>query len=217
MTEEAHERLAAISRHTALGSGLRLAMRDLEIRGAGNLLGAEQHGHIAAVGFETYSRLLAESVAEMKGEPLPEERDVRIDLPVRAFIPVDYSGDERLRLDLYRRIASARDEEELDAVRAEAEDRFGPPPREVETLIALARLRIACLSLGVEEVTTYREQVRARPVDVDETALPDHTAYHRATRTLNLNPAPGQMGDGLPGWVRSTLAAATRPPAEVST
>jgi hypothetical protein len=88
----------------------------------------------------------------------------------------------------------------------------------VETLIALARLRIACLSLGVEEVTTYREQVRARPVDVDETALPDHTAYHRATRTLNLNPAPGQMGDGLPGWVRSTLvAAATRPPAEVST
>jgi transcription-repair coupling factor (superfamily II helicase) len=218
MTEEAHERLAAISRHTALGSGLRLAMRDLEIRGAGNLLGAEQHGHIAAVGFETYSRLLAESVAEMKGEPLPEERDVRIDLPVRAFIPVDYSGDERLRLDLYRRIASARDEEELDAVRAEAEDRFGPPPREVETLIALARLRIACLSLGVEEVTTYREQVRARPVDVDETALPDHTAFHRATRTLNLNPAPGQMGDGLPGWVRSTLvAAATRPPAEVST
>jgi len=217
MTEEAHERLTAISRHTALGSGLRLALRDLEIRGAGNLLGAEQHGHIAAVGFETYSRLLAESVAEMKGEPMPEERDVRIDLPVRAFIPVDYSGDERLRLDLYRRIASAREEKELEAVRAEAEDRFGPPPREVETLIDMARLRIACLALGVEEVSTYREQVRARPVDVDEAALPERAAYHRATRTLNLNPAPGQMGDALPGWVRSTLlAVAARPPAEVS-
>ena len=216
MTEKAHERLTAISRHTALGSGLQLAMRDLEIRGAGNLLGAEQHGHIAAVGFETYSRLLAESVAEMKGEPLPEERDVRIDLPVRAFIPVDYSGDERLRLELYRRIALARSEEELEAVWAEAEDRFGPPPREVETLLDVARLRIACLALGVEEVTTYREQVRARPVDVDDTALPERTAYHRATRTLNMNPAPDQMGPGLPAWIRSALSAAARPPAEVA-
>jgi transcription-repair coupling factor (superfamily II helicase) len=215
MTEEAHERLAAISRHTALGSGFPIALRDLEIRGAGNLLGAEQHGHIAAVGFDTYSRLLAESVAEMKGEPLPEERDVRIDLPVRAFIPVDYSGDERLRLELYRRIASARSEEELDSVRAEAEDRFGPLPGEVETLVDVARLRIACLALGVEEVSTYREQIRARPVEVDESALPDGTTYHRVTRTLNLKPAPGQMGPGLPAWIRSALVAAARPPAEV--
>src|SRR3970282_773142 len=102
LTEEAHERLASISRFTALGSGFQVALRDLEIRGAGNLLGAEQHGHIAAVGFDTYCRLLAEAVAELKGEPLAEERDVRIDLPVRAFLPVDYLGEERLRLDLYR-------------------------------------------------------------------------------------------------------------------
>jgi transcription-repair coupling factor (superfamily II helicase) len=215
MTEEAHERLAAISRYTALGSGFSIAMRDLEIRGAGNLLGAEQHGHIAAVGFDTYSRILAESVAEMKGEPLPEERDVRIDLPVRAFIPVDYSGDERLRLELYRRIASARGEEELERVRAEAEDRFGPLPSEVETLMDVARLRIACLELGVEEVTTYREQIRARPVEVDATALPERAAYHQATRTLNLLPVPGQMGAGLPSWIRSALLVAARPPAEV--
>jgi transcription-repair coupling factor (superfamily II helicase) len=215
MSEEAHERLAAISRYTALGSGFSIAMRDLEIRGAGNLLGAEQHGHIAAVGFDTYSRILAESVAEMKGEPLPEERDVRIDLPVRAFIPVDYSGDERLRLELYRRIASARGEEELERVRAEAEDRFGPLPSEVETLMDVARLRIACLELGVEEVTTYREQIRARPVEVDATALPERAAYHQATRTLNLLPVPGQMGAGLPSWIRSALLVAARPPAEV--
>src|SRR5918996_3692348 len=191
-------------------------MRDLEIRGAGNLLGAEQHGHIAAVGFDTYSRLLAESVAEMKGEPFPEERDVRIDLPVRAFIPVDYSGDERLRLELYRRVASARREDELESVRAEAEDRFGPLPSEVETLVEVARLRIVCLTLGVEEVTTYRDQIRVRPVEVDETALPERTAFHRATRTLNLNPAPGQMGGGLPAWIRSALVASARPPAEVA-
>ncbi|MGH2682997.1 MAG: transcription-repair coupling factor, partial [Actinomycetota bacterium] len=216
MTEEAHERLAAISRFTALGSGMPIAMRDLEIRGAGNLLGAEQHGHIAAVGFDTYSRLLAESVAEMKGEPLPEERDVRIDLPVRAFIPVDYSGDERLRLELYRRIASARGQEEVDAVRAEAEDRFGPLPLEVETLVDVARLRIACQELGIEEVATYRDQIRIRPVEVDETALPDRTAYHASTQTLNLNPAPGQMGPGLPAWIRSNLLVAASPPAEVS-
>jgi transcription-repair coupling factor (superfamily II helicase) len=216
MTEEAHERLAAISRHTALGSGFPIAMKDLEIRGAGNLLGAEQHGHIAAVGFDTYSRLLAESVSEMKGEPLPEERDVRIDIPVRAFIPVDYSGDERLRLELYRRIASARSEEELDAVRTEAEDRFGPLPIEVVTLVDVARLRIACLVLGVEEVTTYREQIRARPVEVDDTELPEGTTYHEVTRTLNLNPAPAQKGPGLPAWIRMALLAAARPPAEVA-
>jgi len=210
MTEEAHERLAAISRHTALGSGVRLAMRDLEIRGAGNLLGAEQHGHIAAVGFDTYSRLLAESVAEMKGEPLPEERDVRIDLPVRAFIPVDYSGDERLRLEFYRRIASARGEEELEAVRAEAEDRFGPLPVETETLLEVARLRIACLALGVDEVSTYREQIRVRPVEVAEHALPEDVAFHGATGTLNLTPGPARMGPGLPAWVRSKLVATAR-------
>jgi transcription-repair coupling factor (superfamily II helicase) len=216
MTEEAHERLAAISRHTALGSGVRLAMRDLEIRGAGNLLGAEQHGHIAAVGFETYSRLLAESVAEMKGEPLPEERDVRIDLPVRAFIPVDYSGDERLRLELYRRIASARGEGELASVATEAEDRFGPLPVEVQTLLEVARLRIACLTLGADEVSTYRDQIRVRPVDVDEDALPQDAAFHRTTRTLNLKPAPAQMGPSLPAWVRSKLLAVATSPVEAA-
>src|SRR5947199_9228946 len=87
MTEEAHERLATIAKHQALGSGFQIALRDLEIRGAGNLLGAEQHGHIAAVGFDTYCRLLAESVAEMRGEPLPEEKELRIDLPIKAFVP----------------------------------------------------------------------------------------------------------------------------------
>jgi transcription-repair coupling factor (superfamily II helicase) len=214
LSDEAHERLAAISRLTALGSGFQVAMRDLEIRGAGNLLGAEQSGHIAAVGFDTYARLLAESVAELKGEPLPEEKEIRIDLPVRAFLPVDYLGQESLRLELYRRIASAGSDEELDQARAEAEDRFGPLPPEAVTLVELARLRIECQRLGVDEVGTFRRQVRLRPLDLPAGAvLPEGATYHPTTKTLNLAPEPREMGPGLPGWVRTLLraAAAQRP------
>jgi transcription-repair coupling factor (superfamily II helicase) len=208
LSDEAHERLAAISRLTALGSGFQVAMRDLEIRGAGNLLGAEQSGHIAAVGFDTYARLLAESVAEMKGEPLAEETEIRVDLPVRAFLPVDYLGQESLRLELYRRIASATSREELDQAQAEAEDRFGPMPEEAETLVELARLRVACRSRGVEEVATFRSQIRIRPLDLPEgAALPEGASYHRTTRTLNLAPEPRDQGPGLPTWVRSKLEA----------
>jgi transcription-repair coupling factor (superfamily II helicase) len=183
-------------------------MRDLEIRGAGNLLGAEQHGHIAAVGFDTYARLLGEQVAELKGEPLPDEREIRIDLPVRAFLPVDYLGQERLRLELYRRIASAEREEELDAVRAEAEDRFGPLPAEAGTLLDLARLRIAARGLGIDEIATFRNQVRVRPLEIEPGApLASEAIYHATTKTLNLEPRPKDLGPGLPGWVRSRLEA----------
>ncbi|HEV3474059.1 MAG TPA: transcription-repair coupling factor [Actinomycetota bacterium] len=206
LSDEAHQRLAAISRLTALGSGFQVAMRDLEIRGAGNLLGAEQSGHIAAVGFDTYARLLGEQVAEMKGEPIPEEREMRIDLPVRAFLPVEYLGQERLRLELYRRIASAQREEELASVREEAEDRFGPIPLEAETLLELARLRITCRALGVEEVTTFRSQVRIRPLELaPEDLLPAEATYHAATKTLNLAPEPKDLGPGLPSWIRFRL------------
>jgi transcription-repair coupling factor (superfamily II helicase) len=206
LSEEAHERLAAISRLTELGSGFKVAMRDLEIRGAGNLLGAEQSGHIAAVGFDTYARLLAESVAELKGEPPAEEREIRVELPVKAFIPLDYLGQESLRLEMYRRVASANSERELETVREEAVDRFGPLPREVETLLDVAHLRILCERLGVEDVSVFRNQVRVRPVALDEgVALPDSAAHHRATRTLNLTPDPSQMGPGLAAWVRSML------------
>jgi transcription-repair coupling factor (superfamily II helicase) len=206
LTDEAHERLAAISRLTALGSGFQVAMRDLEIRGAGNLLGAEQSGHIAAVGFDTYARLLAESVAEMRGQPLPEETEIRVDLPVRAFLPVDYLGQESLRLELYRRVSSAGTDDELDRARAEAEDRFGPLPPEARTLFDLAHLRVSCAARGIEEVTTFRSQVRLRPVDLPaEAVLPEAASYHRATRTLNLSPEPRDMGPGLPSWVRSMV------------
>jgi transcription-repair coupling factor (superfamily II helicase) len=209
LTEEAHDRLAAIGRFTALGSGIHIAMRDLEIRGAGNLLGAEQHGHIAAVGFETYVRLLSEALAEMKGQPLPEERDVRIDLPVRAFLPPEWVGQEALRLELYRRIGTATDHDELAAVQAETEDRFGALPSPVETLFAVASLKLTCARLGVEEVSTFRKQVRVRPADESwayEVAGGVQTAtYKPATRTLNLDPPPNAGGEALARWLEEAL------------
>ncbi|MEX0832561.1 MAG: transcription-repair coupling factor [Actinomycetota bacterium] len=213
LTEEAHQRLETISRHTALGSGFKIALRDLEIRGAGNLLGAEQHGHIAAVGFETYCRLLQEAVAQMKGEPIPEEKDTKIDLPVRAFIPPEWLGQESLRLELYRRIATASDQAALQGVRAETEDRFGSIPSEVDTLFAVASLRITCERVGVEEISTFKQQVRVRPVALDETAVASLTervtdaSYHSATRTLNLVPK-GVPGPELPLWVERALVSA---------
>ncbi len=214
LTEEAHERLATISRHQALGSGFQIALRDLEIRGAGNLLGAEQHGHIAAVGFDTYCRLLQESVAEMRGEPLTEEKEIRIDLPVRAFVPPGWVAQEALRLDLYRRIGAAGDHETLTRVRDETEDRYGQLPLEVETLFAVAALRVTCARLGVGEVATYKQQVRAKPVrfpealDLDLPRRVPGATYHRTTATLNLS-TERVAGAELPGWVERSLLAAT--------
>jgi transcription-repair coupling factor (superfamily II helicase) len=214
LTEEAHERLTTISRHTALGAGFQIALRDLEIRGAGNVLGAEQHGHIAAVGFDTYARLLRESVAEMKGEEIPEEKEIRMDLPVRAFIPVGWVAQEALRLDLYRRIATAGDHDRLAEVDEETADRFGRLPPEVEALFAVASLRITCARLGVSEVATYREQVRVRPLvltEQQEIELPvrvEGATYHRTTLTLNLT--PGHIGGAaLPEWVEAALLRST--------
>jgi transcription-repair coupling factor (superfamily II helicase) len=221
LTEEAHDRLEAIGRFTALGSGYQVALRDLEIRGAGNLLGAEQHGHIAAVGFDTYLRLLAESVAEMKGEPMVEEKEVRIDLPVKAFVPAEWVGQEALRLELYRRVATARDHAELDQVRAEAEDRFGALPPSVRTLFAVASLKLTARALSVEEVTTFRTQVRIRPMDealgLETAASVAGASYHGATKTLNLLQPTGTGGEALTRWVEDVLApGGTAPVAEAA-
>ena len=121
-------------------------MKDLEIRGAGNMLGAEQSGHIAAVGFDAYARILQESMAEMKGEEIPEEQELRIDLPVKAFVPPGWVAQEALRLELYRRISLAPDHETLEQIRTETVDRYGALPDEVETLFAIASLRVTARS-----------------------------------------------------------------------
>jgi transcription-repair coupling factor (superfamily II helicase) len=159
LSETAYERLRTIGEHTELGSGFKIAMRDLEIRGAGNLLGHDQTGHIAAVGYDLYVQMVAEAVAEMKGEPLRQPVEVKIDIPSDAHLPADYVEREDLRLEAYRRLASVGSDEEVDDIRTEWADRFGPLPAPAEGLLAVARLRVQCLRTGVRELSATPGQV----------------------------------------------------------
>ncbi len=168
LTETAHDRLATMAAHTDLGSGMAIAMKDLEIRGAGNLLGEEQSGHIADVGFDLYLRLVGEAVADYRGEASAPEPEMRIELPVEAHLPVDYVETERLRLEMYKRLAAVREAGELDAVRDELVDRYGPPPEPVENLLSVARFRLLCRAAGITEVLTAGTMVRFAPVALAE-------------------------------------------------
>jgi transcription-repair coupling factor (superfamily II helicase) len=184
LSAEAQERLVAIQEATELGAGLRLAMRDMEIRGAGNILGAEQSGHIAAVGYELYIRLLAQAVEEIRsGEPRRETGPVVMDLPLTALIPTDYIVDTELRLTMYRRIAAVEDERQLDEVRSELEDRFGPIPEEVEHLLVLIALRIRAQALGIESMIEREREIVIRPVP---TAGLEHRLVSRLGRAVKL-------------------------------
>jgi len=168
LTEDAHRRLEAIGEATDLGSGFQLALRDLEIRGAGSILGEVQSGHIAAVGFDLYAELVAEAVSEMEGRPVVESGlpEVRIDLPVDAHIPESYIADQELRLEAYRRLAATRTDEEVDDVVAEWADRFGDLPEEAASLISLARLRVEAIRVGLEEIVKLRHEIKMGPVDL---------------------------------------------------
>jgi transcription-repair coupling factor (superfamily II helicase) len=178
LTENAHDRLATIAQNTELGAGMAVAMKDLEIRGAGNILGAEQSGHIAGVGFDLYVRLVGEAVEAFRrhagapGEEAEEElAEVRVDLPVDAHIPHDYVPGERLRLEAYRKIAAAADAEGLTAVRDELVDRYGPPPAPVEHLLAVAAFRQSCREYGVTEVALQGNSIRFAPLDLRDSQL----------------------------------------------
>ncbi len=160
LTQEARKRLDAIREFTELGAGFRVAGRDLEIRGAGNLLGAQQSGHIAAVGIETYLKMLEETVAELKGEAPEEAPTVTLDLPVAMSIPEDYVGDPNLRMEVYRRLA-AEDEAEADVL-AELRDRFGPPPEGVRTLIRVAALKRLAESLRMQSISARGSRLTIR-------------------------------------------------------
>ncbi len=202
LTETAHDRLATIAQNSALGAGLAVAMKDLEIRGAGSILGAEQSGHIAGVGFDLYVRLVGEAVtafkraaAQANDEDVESEPvEVRIELPIDANIPQGYIDSERLRLDAYRRIAAAPDAEALDAVRTELADRYGPVGDEVDNLLAVASLRHACQAVGVREISLGSRGLKFAGVDLPESAqlrmarLYKGSDYRPATRTLTLRP-----------------------------
>ncbi len=168
LTETAHDRLATIAQHSELGGGMAVAMKDLEIRGAGNLLGGEQSGHIADVGFDLYVRLVGEAVAEFRGDAGGDEPEVSIELPVDAHLPHDYVPSERLRLEVYKRLAAVRGESETGEVRAELVDRYGEPPPPVETLLQVARLRTRVRAGGLGEITAAGPNVRFGPVDLSE-------------------------------------------------
>ncbi|HEX2421441.1 MAG TPA: transcription-repair coupling factor [Acidimicrobiia bacterium] len=166
LTEEAHRRLEAIGEATDLGSGFHLALKDLEIRGAGSILGEVQSGHIAAVGFDLYAELVAEAVSKLEGQVPPETdiKEVRIELPVDAHLPDEYLPDQSLRLEAYRRLAAAESLEAVEEAKSEWIDRFGPLPLEAQALIEIARLRVEALRVGLSEIVNLRKEVRLAPV-----------------------------------------------------
>ncbi|MEZ5140237.1 MAG: TRCF domain-containing protein [Acidimicrobiales bacterium] len=156
LTEDAYERLKTIGEATELGSGFRIAMRDLEIRGAGTLLGTGQSGHIAAVGYDLYVQMVHEAVQELKGEPVREPAEIKLDLPVDAHLDEAYVPKEELRLEAYRRLAEVTSPAEVDDIRAEWEDRYGPVPEEAVRLLDVARLRAEAHRLGVREINVTK-------------------------------------------------------------
>ena len=199
LTETAHERLATIAQRTDLGSGMHIALKDLEIRGAGNLLGGEQSGHIADVGFDLYLRLVGEALAEYKNEPTRETNEVRVELPIDAHIPVTYVPQERLRLEAYKRLADASTSMAVAEVESELTDRYGSMPPEVATLLEVSKFRVMAKQYGVEEVISAGNSIRIHPIELPESRamklarLYPRTVIKPATRTI-LVPKPGGIG-----------------------
>ena len=171
LTETAHERLATLAQHSDLGGGMAIAMKDLEIRGAGNLLGGEQSGHIADVGFDLYVRLVGEAVHEFRGDKEPELDEVRVELPVDAHLPHGYIPSERLRLEMYKRLAEVRSDDDVDLINEELLDRYGEPPVEVVSLLLVARFRARARQAGIGEITIAGKNVRFAPVELPESRV----------------------------------------------
>jgi transcription-repair coupling factor (superfamily II helicase) len=169
LTPEAGARLSTLSDHTELGSGFRIAMRDLDIRGAGNLLGDEQSGHVAAVGFELYCQMIDQAVeaAAEDGGSEEEPEPLRFDVPVDAYLPADYVPFEVAKIDLHRRIAAARDPGELGEIRDELDDRFGPPPPEATNLLELQRARIELARAGASRVEFRGGRLSVSDIELD--------------------------------------------------
>lgn len=226
LSENAHDRLSTIAAHTDLGSGMAVAMKDLEIRGAGNLLGGEQSGHIADVGFDLYVRLVSEAVEEVKtGGTAVVEEIVKVELPVDAHLPHSYVPEERLRLEAYRRLADARTNEEVTGVVEELADRYGSMPAPVETLVSIARLRVSLHAVGITEVIATSSHVKFSPVELPESkALRLNRLYpgsviKPATRTIVVpRPKGALLGstnqaadidlvEWVNTWVSSTVAS----------
>ena len=228
ISELAHDRLTTIATNTDLGAGMAVALKDLEIRGAGNLLGGEQSGHIAEVGFDLYMRMVSDAVEEFKSgyfEDTPKKIDCKVELPINAHLPVEYIESERLRLDLYRRIADAIDDQGLLDIESELIDRFGQLPEPVTELLAVAALRISAKALGITEIALAGKSLRISPVVLPESAqiklnrLYPGSIYKNASETV-LVARPhtpnwiqaGTLGDtSTLAWVDSILKNLIQP------
>ena len=207
LTETSYDRLATIAQNNDLGAGMAVAQKDLEMRGAGNVLGSEQSGHIAGVGFDMYVRLVSEAVETFKGlmsgNPIDATdkgpKEIRVDLPVDAHIPETYINSERLRLEVYRKLAEARDDDALTAAADDMIDRFGTLPIEVERLMAVARLRNQARAVGVSEILTQGTRIKLHPVELPDSKqvrlkrLYPGANFRAAAKTLQV-PMPKEGG-----------------------
>lgn len=206
MTQQSHDRLVTIAQHTALGSGFDVAMKDLELRGTGNLLGDEQSGHIEGVGFDLYVRMVSQAVEEYKDPERVEPVAVSIDLPVEASIPVDYIDSDKLRLEVYRKLAAARNEDDLAQLREELTDRYGKPPEVFNALFDIARLRERARSMGITEILAQGRTMRVAKVEPAESVqmrmsrIYPGAKYRPVTRTYVIpTPFAGSLGsDPMP-------------------
>lgn len=233
LSETAHDRLETIAVHNELGAGMQVALKDLEIRGAGNLLGGEQSGHIAGVGFDLYLRMVGEAVAVFRGEEDEGPRELRLELPVDAVIPEEYVDAERLRLEAYQKLsaaASSRDDGAIDQVVEELRDRYGEPPAQVTALVEIARLRRKAQRAQLSEVITVGPNLRVGPADLAESVqLRLRRMYPEAKLNAQAKtvvvPIPTAGGGRLAGtqaeplpdteliaWVETLLGAIFPPP-----
>jgi transcription-repair coupling factor (superfamily II helicase) len=215
LSETAHDRLAALAANNELGSGIQIALKDLEIRGAGNLLGGEQSGHIAGVGFDLYLRMIGEAVSAFRGDVVEGQTELRLEIPVDARIPETYVDSERLRLEAYQKLSVASSPtstaDQIDLVRDELVDRYGPLPKPVETLLEVSRLRRRAYKAGLSEVVVMGPNLRITPLE-----LPDSKQarlqrmfpggkYVAAARVVTV-PMPPE-GTELVSWVESVFGA----------
>ncbi len=205
ITEGAQKRLRVIEEFTDLGSGFKIALRDLEIRGTGNILGAEQHGHIVTVGYELYCKLLEEAVMALKGEKVEASLDTRISLPVEAYLPDDYVPDSRQKVSVYKKIAGLKEDVALKELREELQDRYGPIPEPVEMLLEIANLKQLSNQLGISAIVAGKEQVK---VTFDEQNprinVKKFIEIVHKNKNLQLQP-PAQLKVRMPGMTGANM------------
>jgi len=215
LSETAHDRLGTIAANNDLGSGMQIALKDLEIRGAGNLLGGEQSGHIAGVGFDLYLRMIGEAVSAFRGDVAEGQTELRLELPVDAHIPEEYVESERLRLEAYQKLSTASaptsTPEQIDQVLEELTDRYGEPPEAVTTLIAVSRLRRASVKAGLSEVVAMGSNLRVAPADLPDSIqirlqrMYPGGKYFAAAKAVSV-PMPKEMADAdLIQWTTNLL------------